>query len=123
MIVWDPTKKTARVLMLDPSTPFQDFDDGFVVGPVTGVAALVIPKPVAFTREFLFVPLEGADAPGFISNDNGDAFTLLNPRFLYNVGDLKFYRPQSQPQRTVLPAKLVDVPGSPIGDYHAIRLP
>ena len=123
VIVWDPTKKTARVLMLDPSTPFQDFDDGFVVGPVTGVAALVIPKPVAFTREFLFVPLEGADAPGFISNDNGDAFTLLNPRFLYNVGDLKFYRPQSQPQRTVLPAKLVDVPGSPIGDYHAIRLP
>ena len=31
--------------------------------------------------------------------------------------------PAPQPQRTVLPAKLVDVPGSPIGDYHAIRLP
>jgi hypothetical protein len=47
----------------------------------------------------------------------------LNPSYLYSVWDLKFFRPKPPLQPTALPARLADVPGNPVGDYHAIRLP
>ena len=47
---------------------------------------------------------------------------MLDPSYLYNVDDLKFYRPRPPLQATSLPAALVDVAADPLGDFHAIRL-
>ena len=70
------------------------------------------------------IPLVGSQAPiVFPDEDLGFSFTLLEPGFLYNAQDLKFYRLQPPLQRTALPAKLADVPDNPAGDYHAVRLP
>ena len=49
-------------------------------------------------------------------------FVLLDPHYLYNTGDLKFYRLTPPLQRTPLPATLSDAAGNPRGDYHLIRL-
>lgn len=50
-------------------------------------------------------------------------FSLLAPSYLFNVRDLKFYRPAPPLTRTALPATLSDASGNPIGAYHAVRLP
>lgn len=72
----------------------------------------------------LLVPLEDSQAPTVFSGvDLSASFALLDPRFLYHVRALKFYRPRPPLQPTALPARLADVPGNPVGDYHAIRLP
>ncbi len=80
---------------------------------------------MVFTNEggTLLVPLADARPPTVFGEDLSFSFRLLDPTFLYNVADLKFYRLQSPLQRTALPAKLADVPGNPVGDYHAIRVP
>jgi hypothetical protein len=49
-------------------------------------------------------------------------FTLLEPSYLYNTEDEKFYRPSPPLRRTALPAKLAG-DADPFGDFHAIRLP
>mgnify|MGYP001585351308 FL=1 len=71
---------------------------------------------------FHLVPLEGGGAATFFPS-GATSITLLNPRFLYHARDLRFYRPRPPLQPTALPARLADVPGNPLGDYHAIRLP
>ena len=118
VLVWDPGQGTARALTQLPALG----ENTHTLGSVTGALALV---GTLGGGPFHLVPLEGSQAPVFFPFPaNSDAFTLLNPRFLYNkVEDLKFYRLQPLLQPTALPARLADVPGNPVGDYHAIRLP
>lgn len=119
VLAWDPGKG-ARVLLALPGLG----ENVHVLGPVTGNATLVAPLD-GWRGSFHIVSLEGSESPAFFSNDNFNFFTLLNPRFLYNADDLKFYRRRPPLQASVLPLKLADLPdgSNPIGDYHAIRLP
>ena len=56
----------------------------------------------------------------FFGDDLGQQFVLLDPTRLYNVADLRFYRPTPPLVKTALPRKLADVTGNPVGDYHVI---
>lgn len=56
----------------------------------------------------------------FFDDDLATRFRVLDPSFLYNVDDFRFYRAQSSLRRGALPAKLVPVAGNPMGDYHAV---
>ncbi len=72
------------------------------------------------------VSLDGSRPPVvFPDVDLSESFRVLEPSYLYDVTDLKFYRLQPPLQRTALPAKLADLPdgSNPVGDYHAIRVP
>jgi hypothetical protein len=50
---------------------------------------------------------------------------LLEPSYLYNTQDLKFYRKEPPLQRTALPARLAPLAsgGNPVGSYHTLRVP
>ena len=58
----------------------------------------------------------------FPNVDLTEAYTLLEPSYLYNTDDLRFHRAQPSLDATALPATLADVVGNPAGDYHSIRL-
>jgi hypothetical protein len=123
VVGWDPGQG-ARVLMELPGLG----ESAHILGPVTGPAALVTTVGGGFANTvigpFHIVSLDGSEPPTSVSNENFNFFTLLNPRFLYNASDLRFYRQRPSLQATVLPLKLSDLPdgSNPIGDYHAIRV-
>jgi hypothetical protein len=50
------------------------------------------------------------------------SFTVLDPAYLYNAEDAKFYRLSPPLRRTALPAALAGTADTS-GDFHAIRLP
>lgn len=114
---WDPASRIARAL-----TRFTPVVDSFhILGPATRDTVLV----VAPGHGSFLIPLEGIQPPTSFPEDLTFSFTLLDPSFLYHVGDLKFYRSKPPLLRTALPAKLADLPdgSNPVGDYHAIRVP
>lgn len=121
VIAWDPGRPSAQVR-------YRTGADFNLLGPATNAIALLTSFGLDEFNRFgissVVVPLEGPRGPSLFPNEGlGDSFALLAPTFLYNVGDLKFYRSTPPLQRTALPAPLVEVPGNPVGDYHAIRLP
>jgi len=63
--------------------------------------------------------LETGALTEFFGDDLAQQFVLLDPTRLYNVEDLRFYRPTPPLAKTALPRKLADVTGNPPGDYHA----
>jgi hypothetical protein len=66
------------------------------------------------------VDLDTATAAEFPGEDLSDRFVVLEPTFLYNTGDLRFYRPRTPLRRGALPPRLAGMAGNPVGDYHAI---
>lgn len=69
------------------------------------------------------VPLQGEVSSTFFANALLDTFVLLDPEFLYNTDDLKFYRTQPPLQRTALPARLAPVASESYpAAYHVLRL-
>ncbi len=121
VMVWDPETPKARIVhQFSPS-------EGPVLGPATPTTLMTLSfvlEGEALIPSSVLIPLEGTRGPiAFPGVDLRDSFALLDPRFLYHVGDLKFYRLRPPLQPTALPARLADVPGNPVGDYHAIRLP
>jgi hypothetical protein len=118
VLVWDPTIPRAQVLTT--------FPDGLHdLGPATASTVLLSTFPFStLEQSSVLLPLEGTQAPiVFPEVALIGTFTLLDPRFLYNVDDMRFYRLAPPLTRTALPAPLAAVEGNPIGDYHAIRLP
>jgi hypothetical protein len=118
VVMWDPTARRAQVLTT--------FPEGFhELGPATGNTVLL--STFAFStleQASLLLTLDGGQAPIVFQNEDlSRSFTLLDPRFLYNVDDMRFYRLTPPLMRTALPAPLAPVEGNPTGDYHAIRLP
>ncbi len=121
VVVWDAPAGRAQVR-------HQFLEDVPEVGPATGgtllATTLFLGGEQLVPRASFLIPLEGTqgvtDFPGV---DLRESFVLLSPSYLYSLSDLRFFRPKPPLQRTALPAKLVDVPGNPVGDYHAIRLP
>ena len=49
-------------------------------------------------------------------------FVLLEPTYVYNTDDLRFYRLGAPLQATGLPARLSAVDGNPRGDYHVVPI-
>jgi len=119
VLVWDPEAPKAKVVHQLPVSA--------VLGPATRDTVMLLSfvlEGEAAVPSSLLIPLEDSQGPTVFSGvDLSVSFALLDPRFLYHVGDLKFYRPRPPLQPTALPARLADVPGNPVGDYHAIRLP
>ncbi|MEK6718938.1 MAG: hypothetical protein AABZ16_15750, partial [candidate division NC10 bacterium] len=115
VLSWDSAAQTARHLVRLPVRP----EGVHFLGPTTSAMAMVQ------DLESFLVPLDGSRSPiEFQGIFLAGSFTLLDPGFLYNVTDLKFYRARPPLQRTTLPAKLADLPdgSNPIGDYHVIRV-
>lgn len=126
VVAWDPTSARAEARYRPRSVSGRD---AYALTAATGSTALVVTEnfevldgdPILSTA---LVPLDGpAPATVFGDVDLSESFTLLDPGYLYNVQDLRFYRPRPPLAPTALPARLVDVPGNPVGDYHAIMLP
>lgn len=115
VLVWDPSTRGARMVHRLPA----EAESGHFLGPATGATVMVF----APERASFLIPLDGSQAPAFFPVDLSSSFAVLDPSSLYHVQDLKFYRARPPLQPTALPARLADVPGNPVGDYHAIRLP
>lgn len=91
---------------------------------VTSRGALVVGS--GKERTTTLVSLEGPARSFTFPSDSVERifFVLLEPDFLYNTFDLKFYRTQPPLQRTALPASLALLPfiQRPTRHYHAIRI-
>jgi hypothetical protein len=127
LIAWDPATSQAHVRHRLPGL---SLGDSHVLVAATGTAALVVSEMLDFLAADPFVTtsavvaLDGTAPPAiFTGEDLGASFTLLDPGYLYNVRDLRFYRARPPLQRTALPAPLAAVAAKPVGDYHLIRLP
>ena len=118
LLVWDPG--LARALFVGaPIRP-----GAHSLGSATSAAALVS-FDVFATGEYgtTLFRLDPAQASTRFPNvDLTEAYTLLEPSYLYNTDDLRFHRAQPSLDATALPATLADVVGNPAGDYHSIRL-
>lgn len=118
VFAWDPGAADARVLL--------DAREGdHFLGPATGTTAMLASEVLLpFERFTALLPLAGDELPiVFPDVDLTGAFTLLAPRYLYQVDESRFYRLAPPLTPTALPAKLVDFPAATVGDYHTIRLP
>ncbi len=96
----------------------------FTFTATTTTLALVFEKLIEPTRVAeTLVSLDGTRAPIVLTLDS--SVRVLEPSYLYNVQDLKFYRSKPPLLRTALPASLADLPdgSNPFGDYHAIPVP
>ena len=122
LVVWRPERGTAEVSQEFPAPALL-----YRLGNVSSGAALVeafdftsFPPTFNTTLARLQDPVSPVLFPGVSLFD----FVLLDPDFLYNTGDLKFYRKQSPLQRTALPATLASLSSgeNPLGAYHVLRL-
>jgi hypothetical protein len=90
---------------------------------VSSSAATVFSQPLGTT----LVPLEGPLSSTLFPSTrlSSFVFVLLEPSYLYNTQDLKFYRKEPPLQRTALPARLAPLAsgGNPVGSYHTLRVP
>ncbi len=112
VVVWEPQQARARVAADLP------LDVYHLRSAASGAALVVSRTPSPTTR---VVALDGAVPPQTLEGDLSQSFTLLDPAYLYNVDDFRFYR-QAPLQATVLPARLSPAT-APGGEFHAIRLP
>ena len=121
LLVWDPETPKAKVVHQFPAS------EGPVLGPATRTTAMIfsfVLQGEMLLPSTMLIPLDGSRPPtAFPGEDLSLSFALLDQNYLYHVGEQKFYRPKPSLQPTALPARLADVPGNPVGDYHAIRLP
>ena len=121
LLVWDPGLARAQFIGAELALGFHHF------GAATGSAVLVSSFFTTGGRGTTLFRLDPTQAPTFFPDVDltSRTYTLLEPSYLYNTADLKFYRLAPPIQRTALPAKLADLPdgSNPIGDYHVIRVP
>ncbi|MGH7207864.1 MAG: hypothetical protein ACREIL_00620 [Nitrospiraceae bacterium] len=120
LVVWSPERAMAEVRREFPAPAFYSLES------VSSGAALVE------TFDFTFFPpsftttlsrLQGPASAVLFTGTSLFDFVLLDPEFLYNTSDFKFYRKQSPLQRTALPATLAPLNSgfNPLGAYHALR--
>ena len=121
VVTWKPTDNRAELRQEFPAADFYNLES------VSSGAALVqafdfTGFPPTFSTTL--VRLEGPAAAVLFPGLRLDNFLLLDPDFLYNTSDFKFYRRQPPLQRTALPAKLAPLSSgfNPVGVYHLLRL-
>lgn len=121
LLVWDPDLSRAQFIGAGLGVGFH------TLGSATGSAALVSSSFFAPSgRGTTLFRLDPTPASTFFANiDLTQAYTLLEPSYLYNTTDLKFHLLQPSLERTALPATLAtltNVTGHRAGNYHSIRL-
>lgn len=120
VVVWDPQANRANV-------PFSVGPTLHSIAHATGRTVMLWQRPVFGTTPpsgTYLISLDGDRAPVFFeATDLRSGFRLLDPRYLYRTSDLRFYRLEAPLQPTVLPAKLLDMPNKPIGDFHIVAVP
>jgi hypothetical protein len=82
--------------------------------------SLVVSSSIFGDQTSRLLRLDRGEVVDLDFRDLSPEFVLLDPTFLYNVNDTRFYRIASPPSQTALPARLQ--PGNPVGDYHVVRL-
>ena len=117
VVVWDGERGEARVVADLPNGSHflrSATDSAAIVRTVTPSTGLPHSHVVSFdtARPMVTVP----------NTDLGASFTLLQPRYLYNPNDFRFYRVQPTPTKTALPTPLAGA-GPTTGSFHTIRLP
>ena len=118
LVAWDPAAERAREAFRIPAS-FHGLGQNASTG-----AVLLSYAPRFGVRGTFFVPLEeGTLETFFAGNDLRFDFTLLSGDRLYGVRDLRFYLREPPLRAVPLPARLSAMPGNPVGDYHAIRVP
>ena len=115
VVAWDPLAQSASLrheILIG--------DNRQLITAAHGVAVISGFNNPALTA----VPLDGNQPATVFPMPLGEVvnFRAINPAFLFNVQNLKFYRYQPDLVKTALPATLA-VGGSATGDYHTIRLP
>ncbi|MGH7388783.1 MAG: hypothetical protein ACREM3_04910 [Candidatus Rokuibacteriota bacterium] len=113
VVVWEPLLGQARVAADLPAEAYR-------LRSASSGAALVTTL-FDLTPTSRFVPLDGVTPPSTFEGDLSETFTVLDPAYLYNVGDFRFYRPAPL-QATALPARLAPATAAG-GEFHAIRVP
>lgn len=119
VVVWDPAVPAAALrVQLRPGFRY--------LGTATPSVATVwfqdddsLPEQRAGSY---LLPLDGGEPAFFAGQDLTASYVVLAPGYLYNVDDLRFYRPTPPLQATALPAALADVADDRLGDFHALRL-
>lgn len=112
LVVWEPEQGTpAATVRYD--------------GPLMNVTGWSPQTAVGYTTGTLFhvVPLAGTAAATSltVAEDTADDFIALEPGFVFNRDDLKFYRTVPTLERTALPRALVPSAVTS-GDFHAVKL-
>ncbi len=112
VVVWEPQQARARVVADLPVEAYR------LRSASSGVALVTTSRlaPVSHV-----VPLDGETPSRTFEGDLSATFTVLDPTYLYNVTDFRFYR-QAPLQATALPARLAPASATG-GEFHAIRLP
>jgi hypothetical protein len=118
VIAWDVDARRAREASRVPPSFHR-------LGPQASTSAVLVPYfPAVGSTGTLLVGLETDGGESlFVDQDLTVDFALVGPGQLYSLRDLRFYRREPPLRPTPLPARLSAVPGNPVGDYHAIRLP
>ena len=106
---------TARLVLTDELPPAATHR---LVG-TTSKRTLVVSR--GFETVSRLADLEAGTVAEFFGDDLGQQFVLLDPTRLYNVDDLRFYRPAPPLVKTALPRRLAGVTDNPRGDYHTIE--
>jgi len=118
LVIWDAEAARARIRLALPPAFFRG-----VGAPPTAALAMVFNAAGVFADpDTYLVRLDDPDAPAvvFPATNLASDFRLLDPAFLYNVDDMKFYRLQAPLEVTALPTPLQPVEGNPAGSYHAV---
>jgi hypothetical protein len=118
VVAWDAGAGRAREALRLPAS-FHG------LGPTASTGAVLLSYvPRSGTPGTFYVPLEeGALESFFAGRDLTFDYALLSGDRLYGVQDLRFYLREPPLRPIPLPARLSAVPGDPVGDYHAIRVP
>ncbi len=118
LVTWDAEAGHATVRLELPPAFFR----GLGAAPTAGLAMLFNAGESFTHGDTYLVRLDTPEAAAvvFPGTNLADEFTLLDPAYLYNVDDMKFYRLQAPLQATALPASLQPVEGHPAGSYHIV---
>jgi hypothetical protein len=118
LLTWDAEAARATVRLQLPPAFFRTLGPT----PTAGLAMVFnVSSPFAAGDTYV-VRLDPPEAPPavFPATDLTSDFMLLDPVYLYNAGDMKFYRLQAPLEATALPTSLQAVDGNPAGSYHVV---
>ena len=118
VVSWDASGSQAQVVAPVLAGSYDlvaTTDAGSLVGELSFPNADVMASSIVDLRS-------AASTQRLANTDLRTSYTLLSPKYLYNIEDLKFYSYRPALRATVLPAPLKEIEGNPIGDYHAVPL-
>ena len=116
LVTWDAEAARATVRLTLPPA----FSRGLGRTTTSALAMVLNTDGVLGETDSYLVRLDDPDAPAvvFPATSLTADFALLDPAYLYHLGDMKFYRLEAPLQATALPASLQPVDGNPTGSYH-----